>query len=122
MIYNKKKRKQRLVFWICNKNSILEIVPQQYQPIEFVVSGGNVTGYNNTIDQYSTDTGGYTTTTTTTTTKRKITSGDTGGYNEITNNFTSAAYLNNDAWFSIYLIKHVGELYREIVFEEIILE
>lgn len=64
---------------------ILEIEPRQYQPIEFVVSGGNLSGYNNTIDQYSTNTGGYKTTTTTT--KRKITSSDTGGggYNETTN-------------------------------------
>jgi hypothetical protein len=63
---------------------ILEIQPRPYQPIEFVVSGGNLPGYNNTIDQYSTNTGGYKTTTTTT--KRKITSSDTGGgYNETAN-------------------------------------
>ena len=36
------------------------------------------------MDQYSTGTGGYKTTTTTTT-KRKITSSDTGGYNETKN-------------------------------------
>jgi len=53
---------------------ILEIGPRQYQPVEFVVSGG-LTGYK--------DIGDYKTTTTTT--KRKITSSDTGGYNETTN-------------------------------------
>lgn len=55
---------------------LLELQPQQYQPVEFVVSGG-LTGYDSTVDQYTTNTGGYTTTTTTTTTKRKLTSGDT---------------------------------------------
>ncbi len=37
---------------------------------------GDLTGYNSNVDQYSTNTGGYTTTTTTTTTKRKIASSD----------------------------------------------
>ncbi len=60
------------------RNLFLDIQPRQYQPIEFVVSGG-LTGYDTTVDQYSTGTGGYKTTTTTTTTKRKLTSdvGDT---------------------------------------------
>lgn len=57
-------------------NVLLEIQPQQYQPVEFVVSGG-LTGYDTTVDKYTTNTGGYTATTTTTTTKRKLTSGDT---------------------------------------------
>ena len=61
--------------------------PRQYQPVEFLVSGGSG-GYNSNVDQYSTGgTGGYTTTrtTTTTTTRRLLNSSDTGGYNETTN-------------------------------------
>jgi hypothetical protein len=55
-----------------------EIVPTQFKPIEFVVSGG-LTGYNNTVEQYRTGgDGNYTTTTTTT--KRIITSSDKPGY------------------------------------------
>jgi hypothetical protein len=57
-----------------NATLITGIQPRQYQPVEFVVSGGS-TGY----DQYSTGTGGYTTTTTTT--KRKLISTDTGDTN-----------------------------------------
>ncbi|CAF4610426.1 unnamed protein product, partial [Rotaria sp. Silwood1] len=58
-----------------------EIVPTQFKPIEFIVSGG-LTGYNNAVEQYTTgDDGSYTTTTTTT--KRIITSSDKPGYETI---------------------------------------
>ena len=54
--------------WYWFISVLLELTPHQYQPVEYVVSGGPH--------------GSYTTTTTTTTTKRTITSDGTGGYNE----------------------------------------
>lgn len=55
--------------------------PRQYQPVEFLVTGGNLSGYNTSVGS-----GGYTTTrTTTTTTRRAYDSSNPNGYDETTN-------------------------------------